>query len=255
MSIKRTIAISAAALAAGGLLATPASAASLPRLAAAPSVYDSHADDAFGYRYRGWRRHDRIDGGDILAGILVLGAVAAIADSASNNSRDRDRYRDRPVQYREPSRRSGNWGQGGIDSAVDMCVSQVERGRTRVDSVDNATRDANGWRVSGATSDGEGFTCRLDNDGRIRSVDIGDNYAAYEADTSLDPAQGQLSDDTYLRARTALRDSGAIANAARSAPAANSAAGVDADIGNGPQPAYPGGPLPGDEGYEDSLGG
>jgi hypothetical protein len=254
MSIKRTIAISAAALAAGGLLATPASATSLPRLAAAPSVYDSHAEDAFGYRYRGWRRHDRIDGGDILAGILVLGAVAAIADSASNNSRDR--YRDRPVQYREPSRRSGNWGQGGIDSAVDMCVSQVERGRIRVDSVDNAARDANGWRVSGSTSEGEGFSCRLDNDGRIRSVDIGDDFAAGRYDgVPVAAAEGQLSNDTYMRARAALRDSGTIANAPRNVPAANSAAGVDADLGAGPQPAYPGGPLPGEDGYEDSLGG
>lgn len=256
MSIKSIIATGAAVIAAGGLLVIPAQATSLPRLASAPAVYDSHAEDAYGHRYRGWRRHDRIDGGDILAGVLVLGAVAAIADAASNsNNRTRDTYRDRPVQYREPARRSGDWGQGsGINGAVDMCVSQVERGRTRVGSVDNAARDSAGWRVSGTTSDGEGFSCRLDNDGRIRSVDIGDGYvAAYGEGAPLATADGQLDDATYARARAVLRDSGTVTNAPRTASAPN--VGVDADIVSGPQPAYPGGPLPGEDGYEDSFGG
>lgn len=259
MSIKRLIAVSAATLAAGGLLVPPVSAAELPRLAHAPAVYDSHAEDAFGYRHRHWRR-DRVNGGDIVAGVLVLGAVAAIASAASESNRDRDpyrdRYRDRPADYREPARPSPGWGQGGIGNAVDLCVAQVERGRTRVDSVDNAARDAGGWHVSGTTSDGEAFSCRLDNDGRIRAVDLGDGYAAnYRDGAAVAAADGQLSDETYLRARAALRHNGGGPVPAGAVATGSAAGGADADLGNGPQPAYPGGPLPGEEGYEASFGG
>ncbi len=259
MTIKRLIAVSAATFSAAGLLVPPAHAVQLSRPASAPSVYDSHAEDAFGYRHRHWRR-DRVNGGDIVAGVLVLGAVAAIASAASDGDRDRDQYRDRPVPYREPSQPSRSWGQGGIGNAVDLCVDQVERGRTRVDSVDNATRGAGGWRVSGTTSDGEGFSCRLDNDGRIRAIDLGDDYAAtYGTDdpggAGFAQADGQLSDETYQRARAALRQNGGTPlPRGYAAPDGVNENGGDADL-TGPQPAYPGGPLPGEEGYEDSLGG
>ncbi|MEO5707516.1 MAG: hypothetical protein ABIT10_11815 [Alteraurantiacibacter sp.] len=260
----RLAAASVATFAAIGLLSAPVAAAQLPAAAAvAPAAgidsygqYDSHAGDVFGHGwgYNRYRRHggDHLRTGDAIAGIAILGAVVAIASAASNQNRtsSREVYRDRPVRERDSARygerRESRWGEGGINSAVNMCVNQVERGDDRVGSVDNASRDASGWRVDGSLDGGGAFSCRLDNEGRIRAIDIGDGYAAADA-----PATGdaQWSDDAYLSARASVgqqdvRQPGAVVPAA-----------VDADLENGPKPAYPGGPLPGEEGYEDSLGG
>jgi len=234
------------------MTAAPLAAAELPhQVRIAPAAYDAQAEDANGYRrYRHSRNH--VSTGDVIAGVAVIGVLAAIAGSVSN---DNDRARSRPEPYREPyrepQRQSRSWNGNGIDGAVDMCVSQVERGRDRVGSVDNASRDASGWNVSGSLDNGEYFTCRIDNEGRIRAIDMGDGFAArdYSANGSANGAtngsvngQGaQLSDETYARARARA----SIGTAPRQA--------VDADVG--PQPAYPGGPLPGEEGYEASLGG
>lgn len=249
---------SAATLAAIGLVASPVAAAQLSVATVAPAAgidshgqYDSSAGDAYNHRwgYPRYRRHsgDHLRTGDAIAGIAILGVVAAIASAANNENRtsSREVYRDRPERdrntYRYNDRRESSWGQGGINSAVNMCVNQVERGDDRVGSVDNAARDANGWRVDGSLENGETFSCRLDNEGRIRAIDIGDGYAAADVPAT---GAGQWSDDAYLSARVANRQQGAV-----STPA------VDADLQTAPQPAYPGGPLPGEEGYEDSLGG
>ena len=256
VSIRRLLVVSSASLAGLGLLATPAAAVPLPlpQGQGAPLAYDSHAEDGFGYRHHRWRHRDRINGGDVVAGILVLGAIAAIADAASDDSRREPAYRDPPARYREPARSDRSWGQGGIDNAVDICVDQVERGNDRVGSVDTATRDGSGWRVAGSTTDGTYFSCRLDNEGRVRAIDMGDGYSA-GYDSGLEPAlaaaDGQLSDEAYARARAVTRQRGATAPVG--APSVGE--GVDADLVTGPQPAYPGGPLPGEEGYEDSFGG
>src|SRR5262245_40287131 len=58
---------------------------------------------------RGWHRHgDGIDGGDVVAGLLIFGGIAAIAAAASSKSnkdrqaRQDDRYRDYPdSDYRD----------------------------------------------------------------------------------------------------------------------------------------------------------
>ena len=235
--------LAAVALAATSMTAAPLAAAELPhQVRIAPAAYDAQAEDANGYRRYRHHRRNHVSTGDVIAGVAVIGVLAAIAGSVSN---DNDRVRSRPEPYREPYReprrqsrgQSRGWNGNGIDSAVDMCVSQVERGRDRVGSVDNASRDASGWNVSGSLDNGEYFTCRIDNEGRIRAIDMGDGFAARDYP---DAGQGaQLSDETYARARAS------IGTAPRQA--------VDADVG--PQPAYPGGPLPGEEGYEASLGG
>ena len=241
-------------LAALAMAATPAAALDLPTPLGAPKV--ERQMDANGWGY-GRRHRDRgIDTGDVVAGVLVLGAIAAIASSSRSNSRDRyeESYpRRAPANagYRDDYR-SPNSSDSGLDRAVDMCVDQVERGSDRVESVDNAARVADGWRVSGALAGGEGWRCWIDNDGRIRSVDLNDGYAGYEGSEAgyvSAAAEGQLSDDTYARARAATRYAGADARYADTSRA------VDADLNSGPVPAYPGGPLPGDEGYEESIGG
>ncbi|TIX50412.1 hypothetical protein [Alteraurantiacibacter aquimixticola] len=268
MALSRNpLAIAAAMLATTSMTALPASAAELPTISAAPAgAYDADGENAEGYRR--YRRHRHgVNAGDVIAGVVVLGAIAAIASSASNDRRDRDRYRVREddVRYREaPPRRSGSWSSSGIDNAVDMCVDQVERGSDRVESVDNASRDGAGWSVSGSLDNGDYFTCRIDNDGRIRSVDLGDGFAANDHgqsrnsyDASLLREGEQWSDERYARARAATNGQSVQPASYPSSDdryARGDAPLVDADLDSAPRPAYPGGPLPGEEGYEDSLG-
>lgn len=143
----------------------------------------------------GYRHHDRDDTGAwVVGGIIGIGILAAIASAASKSKRERearegvyrgDDYRGddyRRDDYRRDDNRYGNRSEDsrpaysgsprGIDGAVDRCVSEVERGSTRVESVDNAARDANGWRVSGRINGGQSFECTIDGEGRIRGVSI-----------------------------------------------------------------------------------
>ena len=147
----------------------------------------------------GWGRghHDDIDAGDIFAGILIIGGIAAIASAASKANRDnRARTTDRNDgnnapdnrTYREPAPRYGEqdnrpvWQEGrGIDNAVNACVSEVERSSNRVENVDAVNRDGEGWRVEGRVNPGRSFVCSIGNDGRIRSVSV-DGKAAYAGD-------------------------------------------------------------------------
>lgn len=175
--------------------------------------------------WRGRRHHrDRgIDGGDILAGVLILGGIAAIASAASNSNKDRqvrDDYRyDEPYQDQRPDYyESRGYSGGGIDNAVDMCVGQVERGSDRVASVDNTSRTTDGWRISGQLSAGGGFSCWIDNDGRIRNVDLGGGYygASAGGDYYQSGADVQWDDNFYAQARSqagyASPDRGGYAN-------------------------------------------
>jgi len=146
---------------------------------------------------RGWHRHhhDRIDAGDVFAGILILGGIAAIASAANKSNKEREvreeRYPDRRYpsdedyrdyrDYRDGRGRYGDYRNerddrsyggssyaSGIDGAVDACVDEVERADRRVDTVDNVNREGEGWRVEGRTSTGGEFSCSVDVDGRIR---------------------------------------------------------------------------------------
>lgn len=140
---------------------------------------------------RGWRHHhDGVDAGDVFAGLLIVGGIAAIAAAASKSNREREdaRYRDYP-DYRDDGyrdvppqryderggddyrdRSSGAWRSGvGVDAAVDACAGEIEQGRTRIDSVETVNREGDGWRVSGR-ADGRDFSCSVDGSGRVRSV-------------------------------------------------------------------------------------
>lgn len=114
----------------------------------------------------------------MLAGVLVIGAIAAIASSASKAKRDKEiaQGRDYDDRYSTPPRSEAgqsDWGRSrSIDYAVDTCVGEVERGSTRVDTVDGIDREGQGWRVSGRTRNGDPFACTVDGEGRVRGMSV-----------------------------------------------------------------------------------
>ncbi len=232
--------------------ALPAAAAELPAISLArpDTVQTGDAGELNQYRYRRHRYRDRgIDAGDVVAGVLVVGAIAALAGAFDGDNDDRRDRRDERYPRRDDARydRSERYESDGIGRAADMCVDQVERGPDRVDDVTDAARRSDGWHVSGTLDNGEGWTCWIDNQGRIRNVDFGS--ADYSADSASDDryatvpaAGGQWSDAAYARARASTRTPAEERYGYR----------IDEDgtpAAEGPQPAYPGGPLPGEEGY------
>ncbi|WP_435417237.1 hypothetical protein WAB17_10190 [Parerythrobacter aurantius] len=223
----------AAGLAVFSVLATPATAgewgASTGRSAYAQSAYDTAQDKAEGHRR--WRYRDRVDAGDVIAGIAILGGIAAIA-SAVDRDGGRDRYEDRRYDRRYDERR---YRTDTLDRAVNACTREIERD-IRVDGVDSVNRLGEGWEVRGRLYNGGGFTCLVSGEGRIDRIDYGRDFQGSAApyDGAAATAPGQWADDTYAAAR-AGRDS-----------AYGSPAEPDAQSDSA-QPAYPGGPLPGEE--------
>ncbi len=202
----------ASAFAAAVSMSASAVAAELPAAVTPAAVYENErAQNHRWYPYR--HRRDRVDAGDVLAGVLILGTIAAVASAAKNN-RERDyrngdyRYPDNRAPYPQNRQRYGerDWSDtdsSGLDRAVDMCVEEVERGRSDVETVDNANRTGEGWEVRGRMGDGAPFTCRIGNDGRIRDVEVGSGRA------EVTPAEdNQYADDVYARARGAAAGPG-----------------------------------------------
>jgi hypothetical protein len=133
----------------------------------------------------GYGHRDRVDAGDVITGILIIGGIAAIASAASNNKK-RDRYERRSDDGRnddgryEQDRNSRDyaddsrpqWQEGsGINGAINRCLGEVSRGSGQSAEVDSVSRDGDGWRVTGRASGGE-FSCSIDRDGRIRNVQV-----------------------------------------------------------------------------------
>ncbi len=235
---------SSAFAAALAMAASPATAAEFTapdvvRTAVAPSgpaAWESEAVSVERYRhYRGHRGYrgryrNRIDGGDILAGVLVLGGIAAIASAASRNNERR--YDDRRYDRRASSRGSG------IDSAVDQCVGAVER-RSRVNEISDAARDASGWRVAGSIADGNSFDCRIDNSGRISNISYGRAQVRYDDGYSDNGNSSATYEDNQYDAQT-------YADARRRQDQSYQPGYVSPEYR---EPAYPGGP--GQGGYAD----
>jgi hypothetical protein len=153
---------------------------------------------------RHWHRDRGIDAGDVFAGLIIIGGIAAVAAAASKSNRekrererdyrypdsdyrsdDRDyRYPERDDRYHYPDRRygddrrgtepySGSYrGDSSMDGAVNICTAEVERGRESVDTVESVSRDDDGWRVDGRTERGGDFSCTVGRDGRIERVTV-----------------------------------------------------------------------------------
>lgn len=110
------------------------------------------------------RHHDKIDAGDVIAGALIIGGIAAIA-SASSNNRDRG-YRYDDYRYGGADRYNGRYNNrydyGRYDRrdnprrAVEMCVraaegnaSRYSYGRARVTDIRDIDRKRGGYKIKG----------------------------------------------------------------------------------------------------------
>lgn len=155
---------------------------------ALPVAAEAHGRwDRGGWGGRGWHRNrGGIDGGDVLAGLLIIGGIAAIATAASKAEKKRnvpedDGYRYRPeVDQRndqrdvQRDRQPDDWrddsragvGSRGLNDAVDSCVTEAER-TGEVDEVYDATRNGDGYRVSGTLRNGDRFSCDVSREGGV----------------------------------------------------------------------------------------
>lgn len=166
-------------------------------------AYDADANSAENRRHR--RRHrDGIDGGDILAGVLILGGIAAVASAVEKSNRDDD-YRDYPPPpprggYNDGYQYRGDYNSGstGLDRAADICADEVERTIDPVGSVDSVRRGPNGWDVDGTLRDGTRFGCTIGNDGRIEDVRADRAYSGAAYDEGGNPDETYDSDGYYV---------------------------------------------------------
>jgi hypothetical protein len=144
----------------------------------------------YGNSGRGWndgyrRQHrDRgVSAGDVIAGVAIIGVIAAIASAASSS---KNRNRDRGYE--------GNIN--SEDQAADACAIRVEQqlgNNARVSNIDTVNRTRDGYEVRGTVSSrdyrdnrddrygrnsdqGQRFTCSI-RYGQVEDVRISDGYA------------------------------------------------------------------------------
>ena len=98
------------------------------------------------------RRHDGIDAGDVIAGAIIIGGLAAILSSGNRGGRN-DRYDRYDRNYD-----GYDWDRyGGSREAIQRCVNAVERRGGWRDDVDvrrvtDIDRIRGGYRISGNVS-------------------------------------------------------------------------------------------------------
>ena len=105
-------------------------------------------------------RDSGIDAGDVIAGALVIGGIAAVAAAASNRG---DRYDRRNGNYRYDDDRSRGrndrrgYNRGYQQDAVNQCIRAAESyaqrgrytGRAQVTDIRDVDRERNGFEVKG----------------------------------------------------------------------------------------------------------
>ncbi len=153
-----------------------------------PAMAQSYPGGGYGYPGEGGygrdRHHDHegIGAGGIIAGIAVLGVIAAIASSSGSKNRNRSGGYD--------DRYQGGY-RGGINSesaAADACANAIEQqGGYRVTAIDTVDRTGDGYRVRGTlnTRGGgswgygrnqqQGFYCAV-RDGSVADVRLDNGY-------------------------------------------------------------------------------
>ena len=167
---------------------------------AAGAMAMASASPAFAQRDRGHHDNNGISAGEVIAGALIIGGIAAIASSSNNRGRD---YRD------------GRGGYGDRDArrAVEQCVNAAERQASRaswqsradVTDIRSIRENRNGYTVKGRIAvntqkrdwrdgdrrygngwgndyrgwndnlrgyDAGNFTCKVNYNGRISDIDF-----------------------------------------------------------------------------------
>lgn len=114
------------------------------------------------------RDRDGISAGEIIAGAVVLGGLAAVLSSGNNGRNDRYGYDDR-YDYNRAGYSYNNRG-GSSRAAVNQCVTSVERwangySRSDVTQVRSIERTGSGYRVKGNVVVQDGGRGRAYNDG------------------------------------------------------------------------------------------
>jgi hypothetical protein len=115
--------------------------------AAVGAVAITSASPGFAQRGRDRDRDDGISTGEVIAGALILGGIAAVIAASDD---DDDRYDDRRYDSRV-------YGAGRSRAAVEQCVSATERrasrrsygGRAEVTDVRSIKRSRQGYTVKG----------------------------------------------------------------------------------------------------------
>lgn len=138
------------------------------------------------------RHHDRdrVDAGDVIAGIFLIGAIAAIADGAEKSKERKRREREEEYRYIPPAPEGdyravpqGNdapqWVPGNNSfemRAVDACswAAEGEIGEeARVGQIDSVIRNGDAWQVAGTVAAPETmpreFSCTF-RDGRVSEI-------------------------------------------------------------------------------------
>ncbi len=181
----RAIALGSAAMA---LLATSAAPVLAADINSPVSVSNSGGmmQSASDYRRRYRHHRDRVDAGDVIAGIGILAGIAIIADAASKAKKDKrrtsgerypgdypqDRYPDNRSDDTRPYNPSGspdrNYSAGNdLGAAVDACTRAAEQsagGNARVEEIRSVTREGAGWQVLGRLNGtARGFSCTTSN--------------------------------------------------------------------------------------------
>lgn len=129
------------------LLSAGAAAAALVSVAAPAQARDRHRDN------------DGISAGEVIAGAVILGGLAAVIASSDNDGRryDDGRYSDNRYGDRYGDRYNGGYGYNsgyGSRAAVNQCINAVENwgnrySRTDVTRIHDIDRTRNGYRISG----------------------------------------------------------------------------------------------------------
>jgi hypothetical protein len=146
------------------MLGATAAAAALATMAVPAQARDYYSRD-----------RDGISAGEVIAGAVILGGIAAILSSGNNNNRYEtydnrrsNRYGDdRYDRYDGYNRDQGNYynANGGSRSAINQCVSGVENysvryNRSKVTEIQGIDRTRDGYRVSGNVVVREGYRNR-----------------------------------------------------------------------------------------------
>jgi hypothetical protein len=100
------------------------------------------------------RHDDGIDVGDVIAGALIIGGVAAAVSAIDNGN---DRYRDGRYYRGDRSYRGDRYYRGNARQAVEQCVYAAERnanryswgGNAQVTDIRKIDRDRDGYEIKG----------------------------------------------------------------------------------------------------------